>query len=576
MAEQRIKILPDTLTNKIAAGEVIDRPASVVKELVENSIDAGATRIEILLKEGGKQLIQVIDNGNGMSEADAPLALQRHTTSKISSYSDLEHITTLGFRGEALASISSVCRLELRTATSDASASTVVKCQGGKDLELDKAAPQQGSSISVKNLFFNTPARRKFLRTDETEYRHILNCVNRFTLAYPEIQFTLSHGNTVIFDYPSSSLDLRVAEVLGKRIGANLLPVSDRSSQITISGKAGNWEIVRKSRGDQYLFLNRRYIVDRSLAHAIVSAYAEIIPKGRFPVYVIFLEVDPERVDVNVHPTKTEVRFADQRLVYDLLRGCIKRALATPAVVPEIARTDTAPEAQRPPGESSQTSFDFSAIREREFRGRVHTELSVPDTVGGLRTPTFERANVWQLHDSYIVSEIKSGLIVIDQHIAHERVLYEKAIADFESAHPSSQQLLFPETVELSQEDHNILLEILPFLQKLGFIIKSFSKYTVVVEGVPAGARIGSEERVVLDIIDEYKNNRKAGTELRESVARAFSCRSAIKAGEKLSLESMNALIDQLFATQNPYFCPHGRPIIINISLEELNKRFQR
>jgi DNA mismatch repair protein MutL len=623
-----INVLPENLINKIAAGEVIDRPASVVKELIENSIDAGATQIAVILKGGGAQLIQINDNGSGMSEEDAILSLQRHATSKIRTYADIEKILTLGFRGEALASIAAVSRLELRTVPKGAIEGTAIHVEGGIVQKVEGSGGNPGTSIAVKNLFFNTPARRKFLRAESTEYRSILAMMNHFTLAFPEIGFTLAHDDSEIYRLAPAPLPDRLAEVLGSRVRHNLVKVEDQTTLMTISGYIGNYDVMRKTRNDQYLFLNRRYISDRTLSYAVTQAFGESIPKGHYPLFILFIEIDPERVDVNVHPTKNEVKFADSRLVFDLLRSAVKRALRTDHIIPEIQQFYPprwgagGPPVSRSEfvGPDAQTSLDWESGEAFFPPPGLFGPPSIPSPSGGTPGPDAlptipipsegtqgsnaqpliplppgvpqegqppagavtgaprprETANVWQVQNKYILSQIKSGLVVIDQHVAHERILYERAKQSINQLEGASQQLLFPQTIELSAQDYQVMVEIGPYLEKIGFQIKLFGGRTIIVEGVPSGMRIGAEDRILLNIIDQYKEYAATETDMRERVAKSFACRSAIMAGERLSVEAMNALIDQLFATENPYFCPHGRPVMITITVDELDRRFDR
>lgn len=583
--KQTIHILPEKLINKIAAGEVIDRPASVLKELVENSIDAGAKQITIIVKGGGSALIQVIDDGCGMSEDDAILSLQRHATSKIRTYEDIEAIRTLGFRGEALASIAAVSRLELKTILQGSIEGTVVYVEGGVVQRVDRTGGNPGTNIAVKNLFFNTPARRKFLRAEATEYRYLLGMLNRFTLAFPEITFRLIHEDKEVFHYGSTSLLERIGDVLGSRVRHNLLTINEEHGSIKISGFIGNYDLMRKSRNDQYIFLNRRYINDRTLSYAITSGFGDQIPKGLYPLFIIFLEIDPKRVDVNVHPTKNEVKFADSRLLYDLVRNAVRRAMRTDDVIPTMQKLypPTFRPSTSPPEQKSfaftQTELQLSGEEEdlgMIIPSEVDSESSSAIVVEREETPPTEMANVWQLQKKYIVAQIKSGLVVIDQHVAHERILYDRAKKCFAASQGASQQLLFPQTLELSAQDFQYLQEIAPLLEKIGFMLKTFGGRTVVVEGVPTGVRIGSEDKLLLDIIDAYRENQEGDIDLHERVAKSFACRSAVMAGESLSVPAMNALIDQLFATENPYFCPHGRPIMVTISVEEIDRRFER
>ncbi len=592
MDQSKIKILPEDLTNKIAAGEVVDRPASVVKELVENAIDAGASEITTIVKEGGKALIQVVDNGSGMTQSDLLLAFQRHATSKIFTYDDLVNIRTLGFRGEALASIASVAHVEGKSVLPSESSGYSLNIEDGVMQGVEAAAGQPGTSIAVKHLFYNTPARRKFLRATSTEYRQILTVLNRFYLAYPEIQFTLVNEGELVLELKPQPHEERVGAVLGSRIQRNLIPISN-AGDIVVSGFIGNQDTVRSSRGDQYLFFNRRYFSNKSLNYAAISAYGDILPHGHFPVYMIFIQMPPEHADVNVHPTKMEIKFANEALVFSTIRGAIKRALTSQAVVPELSTYKKMETVFLPVPldfDPRQNKLDFTSLPSSTIHP-IEQEKTVDPTplpphqgysADLQSTPArrgkeiFERINVWQIHNKYIVSQIKSGMIIIDQHVAHERILYEQALENFERRKPASQQLLFPQVVELSAEDFSLLLDITPFLEHIGFIIKAFGKNTVVVEGVPSGLRIRNDEKVLLDILDEFKREKKDSIDIRDNVAKSFACHSAIKAGEPLSLEAMNSLIDQLFATREPYFCPHGRPVIITLSIDELDRRFRR
>jgi len=586
MVKNKIRILPEDLSNKIAAGEVVDRPASIVKELVENSIDAGSDEITVILKNGGKTLIQVVDNGTGMSREDAILAIQRHTTSKITNYDDLHNIKTLGFRGEALASIASVSRMELKTVSHRQGSGTLIKIAGGVVEDITDAGGNRGTSVAVKNLFYNTPARRKFLKSDETEYRYILNTMHRFTLAYFQMSFKLYHNDQLIYDLKPAEPDQRLIQVLGKRYKDKLVKVEDSGTLLQIWGYIGNQDGAKKSRGDQFLFLNGRYINNRALNHAIVSSYGTIIPQGEFPLYVLFLEIDPRRIDVNVHPSKMEVKFADERLVYDLLRAAVKRALSSRQIIPSLSdqykvepRPLTRPLDQSYPKQTAIPLYETAPVITTPTTvepGRAATAPRPPALAMPPHETKYERTNVWQVHNQYIVSEIKSGLIVIDQHVAHERILYEQALKNFEQSKPASQQLLFPHVVDLTPEEYSQMMDILPFLEKIGFIIKGFGGNTVVLEGVPAGIKISNYETILSEIIDEYNKNKNNSLDIRDNVAKSYACKTAVKKGDPLTRDEMNLLIDELFATQSPYFCPHGRPVIVTLSLEELDKRFGR
>lgn len=598
----KIRLLPEDLINKIAAGEVVERPASVVKELMENAIDAGATEITVIVKDGGRALIQVVDNGSGMNREDAQRAFARHATSKISTQDDLEAIHTLGFRGEALASIASVSQVLLKTMEREATEATIIEFEGGVQTDLRIGASTPGTSIAVKNLFFNTPGRRKFIKSTTTEYRQILATVNRFAVGFPALQLTFIHNDELIFDMPiAASLEERVVMLYGSRMRDALLPIHDKGPACEVSGVVGKQSTVRQQRGEQFLFLNSRYISDRSLNHAITSAYGEVLAHGGYPFYAVFLQVDPTRVDVNVHPTKMEVKFADDRLIYAVLRNTVRQAINSAAVIPiesnliravPIMPWHAAPEIPNADQDEHATTApqtfvpDFRAKHPgRQLGFDLNRSQSAPQEVAPTnwfdKKPehTVERANVWQIHNRYILSQIPSGLVIIDQHVAHERILYEEALATFAAQEAASQSLLFPLVIELSAEDFEVVTEMTPFLNKLGFTFKPFGRFTILLEGVPAGSRFAKgtqDEKSFLKIIDEYKRGKREKLEIRDNIARSYACHTAVRSGDRLTPDSMNALIDQLFATKSPYFCPHGRPVIINIPIEELDKRFGR
>lgn len=600
MSEGIIKILSESLSNKIAAGEIVDRPSSVVKELIENAIDAKAGEITIAVRDGGKNLVQVIDNGIGMIESDAILAFERHSTSKIHSAEDLERIKTMGFRGEALASIGSVSRVEVKTRVEAEPTSTLLTLEGGIVQGLSKSSGNQGCSIAVKNLFFNTPARRKFLKSDRAEYRHILQVINRYFLAFPEITFHFFKNDIEIFNLSATDLKNRITQVYGDKYGDNVVEVNFEFGDKNVDGFIGNMDLFRQTRGDQYLFLMRRYIHNKNLNWAVVSAYEAMLPKGSYPFYALFLDVDPESIDVNVHPSKIEVRFEDERSVYGLIHRAAKQALHTNEVIPvlnkQYATVETDYETvplvpksgtSKTPGvdhfridqEKQELAFPFEF---RKQKREIDPEFShnIPQKPGEPKEPQFEsreftdRVSVWQLHNKYLFSQIKSGLIIIDQHLAHERILYEQALKLFKSSPPVAQQQLFPKTVELTPEDFEVLLEMQFYLSKLGFVVKDFGSNTVIIEAVPSEMKNRNEDKVLQEMIDEYKQNKEP--DIREKIATTYSCKNAIKAGDPLKQEEIVYLIDNLFATQNPYFCPHGRPVIITVPIEELDRRFLR
>ena len=608
----KIKILPPEISNKIAAGEVVERPASVVKELVENALDADAGEITIVLKNGGKELIRIIDDGKGMDGEDLKLAFERHATSKIVVAEDLACIRTLGFRGEALASIASVSRVEAKSIAQGKISGMQITLEDGRVTEEKPAGGTAGTAIAVKNLFYNTPARRKFLRADSTEYRRCLVTANRFALAFPDKTFTLVHNGEVIWEVKPAPLLDRICGILGNRIRPMLVEVQDDSSPVKIQGYVGNHDTIRRQSGEQYLLLNGRYFQNRSLNHAIISAYGEILAHGGYPLYVLNLGIDPTRVDVNVHPTKMEVKFADDRLVYSLLRSAVRQALISAKVVPDLQQQgssipqqstrqwirsewqqnfsgggqplspgqNTTPNAEIPsheiyappgqPPQEGQLGFDMSPKQQPGGETEAGAAAAPAQRVFSEQPP------VWQVHNRYILTQTKSGLVIIDQHVAHERILYEKALKDFENKQPASQRVLFPIMVDLSAEDREILNDMRPFLERLGFQISEFGGNTVVIDGVPAGLRIKNYATILQEMIDDYKRGKRGDLEIRDNVAKTFACHSAIRSGDSLTIAEMQTLLQDLFETETPYFCPHGRPVIVNVSLDELDKRFGR
>jgi len=614
----KIHILEQDLANKIAAGEVIQRPASAVKELLENAIDAGARSLTIIVKEAGKSLIQLVDDGEGMTPEDAIICFHRHSTSKLSTAEDLENIRTLGFRGEALASIAAVSQVEIRTRTISDEAAAVLRIEGSQLVEESRIAGAVGTSIAARNLFFNTPARRQFLKTNATELRNITETVTRFALAYPEIAFQYQHDDTGIYNLASGSEEKRMRDVLGDPQFEQLIPVNDTHEYLSIKGYVGRPTFFRKSRSEQYLYLNRRFIVSKALNHAVYKAYEHLLEKGSFPFFLLNLSIDPRHVDVNVHPSKLEVKFENESNVYRMVLSSVRRALASH----DLPQTMGIDHERRSPLSVSKLSgsdhrtrggFQSSGMSELPVSGegdgsanidalfsnagpepegvainsfRLKKEMtSPPDRLYAHRSdlsthPAGGRQDVrpiWQLHEKYILSQVKTGIIIIDQHVAHERILYEKAVAGFENNLPATQQLLFPQTIELTASDYALVEELQPHLQNLGFGVKLFGKNTVVIEGIPVDVRVGNEKRILQDVLDEYRHHeQEVKLDVRDRLAKSFACKAAIKAGDRLKPEEMLSLVDQLFATSMPYVCPHGRPVVIKLSIEELDKRFGR
>ena len=594
-ARTKIKVLPPGLCNKIAAGEVVERPASVVKELVENAIDADAQKITIVLVQSGKQLIQVVDDGSGISAEDLEMAFERHATSKIATDQDLEQIETLGFRGEALPSIASVSRISIGSRTTDDTVGTLLELEAGEITKKSKQVIPAGTNISVRNLFFNTPARRNFLRADSTELQQILLTLKRFMLAYPHIEYEVYNGENLLFKLKKGNIEERVIELFGSEVFRSLVVIHETLGGIELSGFISRPDTVRKTRGNQFLFLNGRPIQDKSLNHAIYQSYGNLIAAGDFPTYIFFLEMDPHLIDVNVHPTKMEVRFANDRSLYFFLLSSIRKVFTEEKIIPKIETA--ANEAGTVMGSAREIErIDIA----QEFRNRrkflsreLGHQLSLvyfkPEepTLTDIQERSAEQVNnlgvsrvdvpFWQVHNRYIISEIKSGIVIIDQHVAHERILYEKMLRILEDHEQSaSQPLLFPQTLTLSVDDFILLKDFLPMLEKIGFGIRIFSGQSIVIDAIPLEVKIGREAQVLLDIIDYFKENPGKTADSKEKLAAGFACKNAIKSGESLSPAEMHAMIDQLFACREPYFCPHGRPVVITMDLEEFDRKFKR
>ncbi len=565
----KIHILSEHLMKRIAAGEVIERPASVVKELLENSLDAQASKISLLIKDGGIEKIQVIDNGSGMSEEDVLVCCERHATSKISSQRDLEDIHTFGFRGEALASISSVSRMEIISMTEEDSEATHAYLENGKIKEVIKCAPRKGTTVTVKDIFSHVPARRKFLKRPSTELRHIIAAFRKVCLAHPDIEFILYIDGKKTYDLRPGKLEKRIRDLLGKEKSSKLIPVEKKNNLYSLFGFISKPTDPVKTRENQFFFLNKRNVVNKSVIHAVLSAYESRSTRNTFPVFMLFLDTDPQRFDVNVHPAKIEVRFRDERIIHDFIRSAVKEALNKPSVIPElnvIHNRKRLGKAQKiiDAADLGQLTLDAQGTPEENIQKYYHVK-------GFQSTP-----KLWQIHKRYIISQIKSGLTIIDQHVAHERVLYEKALNSLKGTEGVSQQLLFPQTVQLSPDDYILLTEILPFLEKIGFSIKEFGRNTIIIEAIPADIRTGFERDILIDIIDHYNETKDETSDAKDAVAKSYACKSAIKSGKEMTDEEMVSLIDQLFATENPYFCPHGRPVVVNLSIEEIDKRFGR
>lgn len=612
------------LANKIAAGEVVQRPASVVKELIENSLDANATHIAVVVKDAGKALIHIVDNGDGMSDADAKTAFERHATSKISSVDDLERLATFGFRGEALAAIASVSQIEMKTRTRDSEVGTLIRIEGSRLKEHSKTGIEPGTSVSVRNLFYNTPARRNFLKSPQTELKAIVDIVTRIAVAHPEVSWFFQHDDDMVFDLKAKQIEGRVADVFGDQHAQSLIRLTHTYDYITIDGFIGKPDLIRKTRIEQFLYMNKRPIYNKAINHAVFQAYEHLMEHGGYPFFILNVIVDPKYVDVNVHPSKTEVKFADESAIYRSTIHAVRKALREQNLFPAIPIGENASPGFQPMRHSSTSDQSAPVTSQFQYPGQrpgtqapilpfpkfkkgpsespvINREgpatLPPPDAFERILAEKMDQAAteqvlshtsiddegfaenrpVWQIHQKYILSQVRTGLLIIDQHVAHERVLYEKIFASFENNLPSTQQLLFPEAVQLSPNDYVLVKELWKYLEQIGFVLAEFGKNAIKMEGVPVDVRVGEEKRVLFEILDEYRLNLQGGlTDARDNLAKSFACKAAIKAGDKLTTNEMISLIDHLFATSMPHVCPHGRPVIVKLGLDELDKRFGR
>lgn len=584
-----IKQLSEDLRNKISAGEVVERPASVVKELVENSLDAGATEITVVVEKGGQQLIQVTDNGCGIPSDELPVAFERYSTSKIGTVDDLFAIDTLGFRGEALASIASVSEVNLVSANgSDEGAEMAIL--NGETGDVQPAATVQGTSITIRNLFYNTPARKKFLKSPRMEFRKVVEMIRRFALSYPDRAFKLISDNRDILNLQPEDLESRIVHVMDPAYRDQLLPLNYTKGDYSISGFLGNLNLIRTRPGEQYIFLNDRYIQNRLMNSSVYGAYRSLINRGEFPFFALNIKVPHDQVDVNVHPMKTEVRFKDEWRIYHVLKSAVEEAL-NPILntIPDFDKPDTGSQFDFPtsftPQEGQlnpdQQGLDLSASADTaiKFQPAVDRAKSYASKLASRPEPDSGKVdleNIWQVHSKYIVSPISSGLVIIDQHVAHERVLFEEAMAAFDANAMAAQTLLFPEVMEFSPDDFSTLLDVLPYLEKMGFRMKEFGENTVMIEAIPSEMAWGNEKNIIREMLDNYLETQKKYASFQEALAASFACKAAVKAGDVLNIDEMRELVNRLFGTKHPYYCPHGRPIIVQLSMDELDRRFER
>ncbi len=609
----RIQLLSDHVANQIAAGEVIQRPASAVKELLENAVDAGSTEIKLIIKDAGKELVQVIDNGCGMSETDARMSLERHATSKITKIEDLFHIRSMGFRGEALASIAAVSQMEIKTRKPDVELGSYMEIENSEVVKQEPCSCPSGTSIAMKNLFFSIPARKNFLKRNATEMKHIVNEFTRVALAFPKISFSLEANGQELYHLDSGKLKQRVLQIIGSSYQSKLVPVEENTDYMNLTGFVGKPDAAKKTRGDQYLFVNGRYIRSGYLNHAIMGAFEELIPKDHFPLYVLYIELDSSQIDINVHPTKQEIKFEDERIIYAFVKSAIKHALAQFSITPTLDfeldhKTQHLPSISQPFTEKERKRTTEGGIYQGfTQKHQSHTIESnnlknwqdlYPKTQSGSfpSPPTPEKEeddeieqqteaiNIsetpkkpQQIHRRYILQQIISGFILIDQQLAHERILYERYQQAFDKTPLSAQKSLFPEILELSLQDASLLQDMLPELQTLGYEIAQKTDTSFAIHGIPSTLESGDEKKNIEGLLEQIKHfSADLQIDKREQMIRSLAQRHAIKPGKKLSSNEMQSFIDQLFACSQSQMTPSGKYTFIPFRIDELDKMFGR
>ncbi len=619
-----IRLLPDALANQIAAGEVVQRPASVVKELLENSVDAGSQQIRLIVKEAGKTWIQVIDDGCGMSETDARMCFERHATSKLRSTEDLFNIYTLGFRGEAMASIAAVAQIEMKTRSEDKENGTLLQIEGSKVITQEPCVTNRGTNIIVKNLFFNVPARRNFLKTNSVEFRHIIEEFQRVALAYPHVALSLYHEDQEIYNLKSGNIAQRIIGIFGKNYKEQILPCSEEMPAVQLKGYIGKPEAAKKTRGEQFFFVNNRFIKNSYLHHAVMTAYEGLLAAETFPFYAIYLDIEPKKIDINVHPTKTEIKFEDERIIYAVIQASVRKALGKNNVKSSLdfdldanfmlagrlnveeykADEEKNAEEDKPytPSNYQKTSDYVSfvqASKEQSFLANWEKLYEIEEdanvdlqalfgeptheinqntttTLGSkVNQSVLEEPNdkkLFQLLNSFIVSQVQSGLLLIDQQLASERILYERFVTDLEERHGFSQQLLFPVRIQLSTADMMLLTELETELLALGFVIEPMDKNTVALKGVPTDLHPIKEQAILEQVLENYKMN-KANVNLpkRDKLAIAMAKQASCKRGSLLTNAEMQAIIAQLFACHNANYTPTGQRTFMVLGLEQLD-----
>jgi len=601
-----IQLLPDNVANQIAAGEVVQRPASVVKELMENSVDAGADHIKLIIKDAGRTLVQVIDNGSGMSQTDARMAFERHTTSKIRTAEDLFNLHTNGFRGEALASIAAIGHVTLKTRKENEELGTQIQINGGKLISQEMITKPVGTSIEVRNLFYNIPVRRNFLKSNTVETRHIINAFQRVALTYPNISFSLIHNDNEIFNLPSGNLKKRIVNIFGKKIDEKLIPISEDTEILKIEGFVAKPEFAKKKRGEQFFFVNGRFIKNAYLHHALISAFEGLLPNAYHPSYFLYLTVPPASIDINIHPTKTEIKFDNERDLYAIIRSTIKHSLGQFSAGP-VLDFDKDPTLETPysykdkdinspkvsvdpgfnPFESEtegKISFPKKEIKQNWEAIYTETDKSPQQEISNLEKNSLDlfeeernSQTTYQIHQKYIVSTIKSAMVLIDQNSAHQRILYEEYLEKITVTGIGSQQLLFPREISFSKNDINILKEIKNDMESCGIFFEIKNKETISITAIPLSLTEAQLLPLFENVLENFKNDiPESSFSQLDSIAKSMSRSAAIKKGVKLNRKEQEDIVNKLFLCKEPNFSPFGKRTYITISLEELENKFNQ
>lgn len=608
-----IRLLPDNVANQIAAGEVVQRPASVVKELLENSVDADASDIQLIIQDSGKSLIQVIDNGKGMSETDARMAFERHATSKIRKAEDIFGIITKGFRGEALASIAAVSKMQMRTRQAESELGTELKIAANEVEQQDFCNCPQGTNITVRSLFYNIPARRNFLKSNQVELRHIIDEFERVALAHPTISFRMEHNSNELFKLPSSTLRQRIVNIFGKKFNEKLVPVKEETDLIRIEGFVGKPEFAKKTRGEQFFFVNFRYIRNGYLHKAVQKAFEGLLLEDSHPTYFLYLEIDPARIDVNIHPTKTEIKFEDERAIHSIIRTSVKHSLGQYNIAPTLdferdqqftppppsGKSIEAPgvyvdpnfnpfhKKEKPKGNGGAYSNSWQQAPDRSPSSRESQQWEsllsqIPEIQEspvqqqiGEESEGIVQPNYMQIGRKYLLKTHGEGLMLIHQARAHQRIVYEKILASLQNQQVASQQLLFPQQISFSPADYSLIVELLPRLREMGFDLDEFGQHEIIVHGIPLYLENTALEDLLHKILENSKDfNTRSKEELSDKMARNMAKLAALKVGTVLEQQAMAHLVDELFACSSPYHSPDGKATIINLALGDLDKTF--